>query len=231
MKRAMLFLSLAIALAACKSKSKSGDQPGSASAAPAPPDARVAITVKVPTGAATFGCIGWNAASKSAACITGESAAGEEPHYRIDYINSSEPATELSIKDGTFGDATAANATLAELGMEALPSPATTIKGPVPGDSDLGGGAKLVWAEKIMDEGGDNKAPTTAHEVQLTCANKQEVELEKVEQEGISLTFHVWAVPGHALIEQVTYIGREGESRNTRKAVLLELATCKLVKV
>lgn len=235
MKRAMLFLSLAAALAACKSKSKSGDQPGSGSGsgsavATASVDAAVAAqTVKVPTGRASFGCLGWNAKAKSAACITGEDAMGEEPRFQIDYVNGTEPATKLAIKDGNFDDSTAANATLAKLGMEPFPSPVKTVKSPQPGDTDLGEGARLVWSEKIMDEGGDNQAPTTAHEAYVTCANKQQVELDKVEQEGIDLDFYVWSVPGHVVIEEETHIGREGESRTMRKAVLLELATCKLV--
>jgi len=232
MNRTATLLIALTATGACKSKTKTEDKPvvGSGSVI-ATIDAVLAPAtnpVKLPS-AAKFGCIGWNAATKSVACITGEDAMGEEPRYQIDYINSDEPPTKLAVKDRTFGDVTAANATLAKLGIEAFPSPAKTIKGPVPGDSDLGGGALLVWAEKIMDEGGDNRAPTTAHEVSLTCANKQSVDLEKVEQEGISLEFHVWSVPGHVVIEEETHIGREGESRASSKAALFELATCKLV--
>ena len=229
MKGTALFCLLV--LFACKSKSKSSERPGSAGSAVVAADAAPPKnTVTVPAGAAQFGCIGWNAATKSVACIGGESAAGDEPHPRIDYVNSAEPRTKLVIEDGKFDDTAAANATLAKLGMEALPSPATRITGPVPGDSDLGDGAKLVWADKIKDEGGDNQAPTVLHEVSVTCPNNQSVEILNVEEEGYIVEFNVWSVPGFRVIEEVTHIGREGESRDIRKAMLLELATCKLVR-
>jgi len=65
--------------------------------------------------------------------------------------------------------------------------------------------------------------------VVVTCANKQEVELDKTEQEGLEIDFHVWSVPDHVVIEKETHIGREGESRSMRKVWLIELATCKVV--
>jgi hypothetical protein len=206
------------AVTACKSKQKPEDKPaptGSGTAVVAPAidaPAAPAAKVKVPNPP-VFGCLGWSPTEKAAACVTGTSGMGVEENYEVVFEGSSEPASKLD----------AADATLAKLAIEPFPSPAKGIKA---GVNDLGGGASLVWTAKETDKGGDNQPPTTKHEIVVTCANKKTAEVVNTEIEGSTPTVTVWSVPDHVVIEVNTHIGREGESSETRTAMVLELATC-----
>jgi hypothetical protein len=216
-------LVLALAFTACKSKSKPEDKPevASGTAVVTPPPAVDAAAAAAPPAEAVdakFGCLGWSPASKVAACVTGETAMGEDPKFQVVFLGGSEPVAKLAD----------AKATITKLGIQPFASPAKEVK--LPGKTDLGGGASMVWTSKVTNKGGPNIAPTTKHEVVVTCANKQKAELVKSEEEGSEPALMVWSVPDHVVIEVNTHVGREGESSDTREAMLLELATCKLTK-
>lgn len=236
MKAAIAF---AVLLVACKSKKAepTPPPPGSASAVVAvePPDAAAAPpakTVTVPAGVANFGCLGWSKSTKSAACVTGESALGEPAKFALTYLGSTEAAIPITVKQGggedMFEDVTAANASLAKLGVEPFAADAKDIE---PGKTtDLGGGASLDWKTKETKKGGDNTAPTIRHEVVVTCANKSTAEVLKVEEEGNNPEIRFWSAPDVVVLDFETNIGREGESRRISTPMLLDLATCKLTK-
>jgi len=240
--RASLLLALA-AVPACKGKSSdkaaapagsgtaTATLPSASGSAPTPPPPDDAV--KLPAGAA-FGCLGWSATANVAACITGETSWTADPRYQLDLVGGSEPATRLAAKRADSGDtfeeaaATAANAKLAKLGVQ----PFSGLKEVKAGaTTDLGGGASLAWTTKQTDEGGvDNTAPTNQHAIVVTCANKQTVEILEIEEEGTEPEIEVWSVPDHAVIELITKVAREGEYRETSTAMLLELATCELIR-
>src|SRR5688500_8383564 len=163
--------SLLFVLAACKGKktepAAAPPTPGSASAAVVEIDAAAPApkAVTVPAGVANFGCLGWSKSAKAAACITGESALGEPAKFALTYLGGSEPPTPITVKQGggedMFDDVTAANASLAKLGVEPFAGDAKDIE---PGKTtDLGGGASIDWKTKETKKGGDNFGPTIRH--------------------------------------------------------------------
>jgi hypothetical protein len=234
-------IALVVLLVACKGKKPDAQPtppptPGSASAvATVEPDAATpapAKAVVIPPGVANFGCLGWSKSAKAAACITGESALGEPAKFALTYLGGTESPTPITVKQGggedMFDDVTAANASLAKLGVEPFAGDAKDIE---PGKTtDLGGGAALDWKTKETKKGGDNTAPTIRHEVVVTCANKATAEVLKVEEEGNNPEMRAWSAPEHVILDFETNIGREGESRRISTPMLLELATCKLTK-
>lgn len=99
MNKVGFVLALAV-VAACKDKDKSdkaapaeapqaGSAAGSAAASP--------TAVKLSAGEATFGCIGWAPATKTAACVTGVTQANEPSVYQVSYVGASEPPSKLAV--------------------------------------------------------------------------------------------------------------------------------------
>jgi hypothetical protein len=228
------------ALVGCKGEKadKASERPSvvaaeTGSAAPTADVAPVAANAaRLASGKPVLGCLGWSASAKIAACVVGETSAGESSVLQVKYLGSSEPATTLAVKDSDDGEVlddasvSAVNATLARLGVQPFTSAVKEIT--KASTTDLGGGAKLEWKSKLISKGGKNMPPTYKHDVDVVCGDRM-TSIFASESEGEDPTLKVWNVADHTIIEVHIATAREGEYRVQLVAVVLEPASCTLV--
>jgi hypothetical protein len=183
--------------------------------------------------AAKFRCIGWSATQKVAACVTGQTMSNEPSVYELHYLGSQEPPTKLDTQGAedrkTFkpdGFITGYK-TLDKLEVQSLPETRKIVD--KPHWTELGKGASLAWDSKQTNKGGPNQPPTVKHSVKVKCG-KTSVDVLDSESEGVNPSFHTWNLGDHALIEMTVHTGLEGEHGEEVSALLVELATCKVVR-